>query len=157
MSLVGASALMGEGAAPESEAPPNRAPRGERHGCPTELRTPSERLGIVKHFGPAERAVPDDAYALLNPVVLVEVLSESTEAYDRGAKAAHYRRIESLAEYVLVSQSEPLIEVHRRNERGHFELIEARPGERAELASLGISISVDAVCEDPLQSPAPAG
>ncbi len=94
---------------------------------------------------------PDDPHALINPVVLVEVLSESTEAYDRGAKAAHYRRINSLAEYVLVSQSEPLIEVHRRNERGHFELIEARAGEHAELASLGVRISVDAVYENPLE------
>ncbi len=99
---------------------------------------------------------PEDPHALLNPVVLIEVLSESTEAYDRGAKASHYRRIESLAEYVLVSQSEPLIEVHRRNERGHFELIESRTGDFAELASLGIKISVDAVFENPLAT-APAG
>lgn len=93
---------------------------------------------------------PYDRQALLNPIVLVEVLSESSEAYDRGRKAANYRRIETLAEYVLVSQSEPLIEVHRRNERGHFELFEARKGQHVELASLGISISVDAVYEDPL-------
>jgi Uma2 family endonuclease len=99
----------------------------------------------------------DDPHALLNPVVLVEVLSESTEAYDRGAKAAHYRRIESLQEYVLVSQSEPLIEVHRRNERGHFELIEARAGEHAELASLAVTISVDAVYENPLEPAARPG
>lgn len=92
----------------------------------------------------------DDPHAIVNPLVLVEVLSESTEAYDRGAKAAHYRRIEALAEYVLVSQTEPLIEVYRRNERGHFELIEARAGEHAELASLEARISVDAVYENPL-------
>jgi Uma2 family endonuclease len=99
----------------------------------------------------------DDPHAVLNPLVLVEVLSESSEAYDRGAKAAHYRRIASLAEYVLVSQNEPLIEVHRRNERGHFELIEARAGEHAELASLGVSISVDAVYENPLAGAAGTG
>ena len=45
---------------------------------------------------------PDDKDAVTNPIVLVEVLSESTEGYDRGAKAAHYRRIPSLREYVLV-------------------------------------------------------
>lgn len=99
----------------------------------------------------------DDPHALLNPIVLVEVLSESTEAYDRGTKAAHYRRIASLQEYVLVAQSEPLIEVHRRNERGHFELIEARAGEHAELASLGVTISVDAVYENPLEGAARLG
>jgi Uma2 family endonuclease len=99
----------------------------------------------------------DDPHALLNPIVLVEVLSESTEAYDRGAKAAHYRRIASLQEYVLVSQGEPLIEVHRRNERGLFELIEARAGEHAELSSLGVSINVDAVYENPLRVPPDRG
>jgi Uma2 family endonuclease len=41
---------------------------------------------------------------LLNPTVIVEVLSGSTEAYDRGEKFAHYRRLESLREYVLVAQ-----------------------------------------------------
>lgn len=61
----------------------------------------------------------DDAHGVLNPTLIVEVLSESTEGYDRGAKAAHYRRIPSLREYVLVSQREPLIEVYRRNERGN--------------------------------------
>ena len=47
---------------------------------------------------------------LLNPVAIVEVLSPSTEAYDRGKKFAHYRRIPSLVEYVLVAQDRPLIE-----------------------------------------------
>jgi Uma2 family endonuclease len=47
---------------------------------------------------------------LLNPVLIVEVLSESTEAYDRGEKFFHYRRIESLREYVLVSRKECRVE-----------------------------------------------
>ena len=93
-----------------------------------------------------------DPNAITNPVLLVEVLSESTEAYDRGAKAAHYRRIPSLREYVLVAQHEPLIEVYRRNEAGRFELIEARPGERVELASVGATIDVSAVYDDPLRA-----
>lgn len=95
----------------------------------------------------------DDPHAVLNPRLIVEVLSDSTEAYDRGAKAAHYRRIASLREYVMVSQGEPLIEVYRRNERGKWELsIEARRGEAAELTSCGepIWIDVDAIYRDPL-------
>jgi Uma2 family endonuclease len=98
---------------------------------------------------------PDDAHGVLNPALIVEVLSDSTEAYDRGAKAAHYRRIPSLREYVLVSQREPLIEVYRRNERGNWELVaEARRGERAELASCGevIALDVDEIYRDPLAS-----
>ena len=94
----------------------------------------------------------EDGNAVVNPVLLVEVLSESSEAYDRGAKAAHYRRIPSLREYVLVSQREPLIEVYRRNEQGRFELFEARSGESIELASVGATLSVDAVYENPLDS-----
>ena len=79
-----------------------------------------------------------------------EVLSESTEGYDRGAKAAHYRRIPSLREYVLVSQAETRIEVFRRAESGRWELLEARPGETIELASLGVQLDVAAVYANPL-------
>jgi len=92
----------------------------------------------------------DDEHAAVNPVVLVEVLSETTEGYDRGAKAAHYRRIPSLREYVLVSQAEPRIEVHRRTDSGRWEILDARPGESIELTSLGISLDVTAVYANPL-------
>jgi len=51
---------------------------------------------------------------LLNPAVVIEVLSESTEAYDRGEKFAHYRRLESLREYVLVAQNKVRVEHYRR-------------------------------------------
>jgi Uma2 family endonuclease len=62
---------------------------------------------------------------VLNPAVLVEVLSESTEAYDRGKKFNHYRRIESLKEYLLVSQDEPKIEHYLRSDDGSWKLTEA--------------------------------
>ncbi len=48
---------------------------------------------------------------LLNPKLIVEVVSDSTEAYDRGRKFSHYRRIDSLEEYVLVSQNDYRVEV----------------------------------------------
>jgi Uma2 family endonuclease len=51
---------------------------------------------------------------LVNPVVIVEVLSESTERYDRGDKFLHYRRIDTLREYVLVSQDKVLVECFTR-------------------------------------------
>jgi Uma2 family endonuclease len=57
---------------------------------------------------------------LLNPVVVIEVRSKSTEAYDRGHKFAEYRRLESLRDCVLVSQSEPRIEVFSRGEDGKW-------------------------------------
>ena len=51
---------------------------------------------------------------LLNPVVIVGILSKSTEAFDRGDKFAHYRRIASLREYLLISQHKPRIERYLR-------------------------------------------
>jgi Uma2 family endonuclease len=51
---------------------------------------------------------------LLNPTLIVEVISPSTESYDRGKKFGHYRQVESLQEYVLVSQDRVLIERFRR-------------------------------------------
>jgi Uma2 family endonuclease len=58
----------------------------------------------------------EDAFVdtLLNPTLLVEILSPSTEAYDRGGKFAHYRKITSLQEYLLVMQDQPSIERYLR-------------------------------------------
>jgi Uma2 family endonuclease len=97
------------------------------------------------------QTAPDDPHALTNPVVLVEVLSDSTEAYDRGAKFAHYRRLPSLGAYVLLSQTEPRIEVYRRADAGRWELSEARAGERAEITPLSIGIDVSTVYANPLE------
>ena len=54
---------------------------------------------------------------LLNPIILVEVLSPSTEAYDRGEKFAHYRQLASLQEYILVAQDKVFVEHYRRQEK----------------------------------------
>jgi len=78
---------------------------------------------------------------VLNPTVLVEVLSASTEAYDRGKKFNHYRRIESLREYVLVSQDEPKIEHYLCCDDGSWKLTEAAGLEGTlHLPSLGIDV-----------------
>ncbi len=53
---------------------------------------------------------------VLNPTLLIEVLSTSTEAYDRGQKFLHYQQIPTLQEYVLVSQEEARIEIYTRGE-----------------------------------------
>lgn len=62
---------------------------------------------------------------LLNPILLIEVLSDSTEGYDRGKKFQHYRSIESLQEYVLVSQDEARIEKYVKHGDGFWLLSEA--------------------------------
>lgn len=58
----------------------------------------------------------DDAHrdTILNPRVIVEVLSDSTQNYDRGGKFAQYRKLDSLAEYVVIAQSAPHVEHHVR-------------------------------------------
>ena len=99
------------------------------------------------------QTAPDDTNAAINPTVIVEALSDSTEAYDRGEKFEHYRRLPSLREYVLLSQRGPRIEVNRKNEHGRWELFEFVAGQQAEIASLGVHVAVDEVYLDPL-SPA---
>jgi len=92
----------------------------------------------------------EDPHAIVNPTLVVDVLSDSTEAYDRGEKAGHYRHLPSLREYVLVSQHGPRIEVYRKNEAGRWELYEYESGGRVELASVGCTLAVDEVYRDPL-------
>lgn len=88
------------------------------------------------------------ARELRNPRVLVEVLSSETERDDRGEKFAHYRRLDSLEEYVLVSQHERRIEVFRRTPEGWI-LTEALAGERIALASIEVVLDVDVIYFDP--------
>ena len=69
-------------------------------------------IGIVCE----EPRFEDDVFdILLNPIVVVEVLSPSTEAYDRGDKFAHYRQLQSLQEYILVSQDKVNIDHYVRH------------------------------------------
>ena len=88
----------------------------------------------------APRSHPKDEATLLNPSVLVEVLSDSTEAYDRGAKFAHYRHIESLEEYVLVAQREPRVEHYQRLETGQWLLTALELGDSLKLPALGVEL-----------------
>lgn len=63
--------------------------------------------------GPVERS-DKDSKAIVNPILLVEVLSDSTEAYDRGKKFEYFSKLPSLREYVLLSQHEPKAQLHYR-------------------------------------------
>jgi Uma2 family endonuclease len=71
--------------------------------------------------GPME-ADPEDSekQTFTNPAVLFEVLSKTTEAYDRGLKCEHYRRIESLNTIVLLWQKEPRAQIHERQQDGSW-------------------------------------
>lgn len=95
--------------------------------------------------GPRERD-PEDQNAVTNPTLIVEVLSRSTEEYDRGDKFEHYKRIPSLRQYVLVPYREREIEVWTRTNDG-WEKSCSRPGERATLESIGAELDVNELYE----------
>lgn len=94
--------------------------------------------------GPLDRD-PDAKNIVLNPVVLVEVTSGSTEAYDRGEKFEHYQQIPTLAEFVVVGHREQLIEVFRRKADGQWQRLEARASASVTLASIGCELTVDRI------------
>ena len=85
--------------------------------------------------------------------VVIEVLSESTEAYDRGAKFASYRQLPSLEEYVLIDSRTRSVEVFRRHPEGW--ILQPVPDDgRLTLATLGFECTVDALYEDVHFTPA---
>jgi Uma2 family endonuclease len=98
------------------------------HPCrvfPSDLRV---RVSEHRHYAYPDVTVvcedlesdPESPDTVVNPTVIVEVLSASTEAYDRGAKFARYRQIPSLAEVVFVAQDRVSVEHHARQSDGHW-------------------------------------
>jgi Uma2 family endonuclease len=80
-----------------------------------------------------------------HPSLIVEVLSPSTEAYDRGKKFKLYQRSIALMEYVLVSAEEIEIEVFRKNDRGKWEVTNYVAGDAVELESINLTFPIDRV------------
>jgi Uma2 family endonuclease len=85
----------------------------------------------------------DHRDTLLNPTVIVEVLSDSTEKYDRGKKSNHYRQIASLKELILIAQDRSHVERFTRQANGDWLFHEQKElTADFELKSLGISIAI---------------
>jgi len=97
---------------------------------------------------------PEDpkGHTALNPKLLVEVLSPSTEDYDRGDKLGNYKLVPSLAEVVLVAHDRHEVEVVRREEDGSWSRHIAREGEAVKLSSLDCELLVSEIYRDPLSS-----
>jgi Uma2 family endonuclease len=95
---------------------------------------------------------PDDpkGHAVINPTVVVEVMSPSSEEYDRGEKLAQYKQIGSLQEIVLVAHEEQRIEIWRRDEE-RWQLQLARGGATARIESIGCELPLDDVYRNPLE------
>jgi len=92
---------------------------------PSEMRVKVSSTGLYTYpdviVADAEPAFEDrELDTFLNPIILVEVLSKSTESYDRGRKFSHYQKIQSLHEYVLVSQYEFRVEQFVRQADGKW-------------------------------------
>jgi Uma2 family endonuclease len=84
----------------------------------------------------------DDAQIVQSPCLIIEVLSPSTEAIDRGAKFARYRQFQSLQEYVLVQFDRPKVEVFRRNDNNQWVLSEYDLDDRLLLESIEVEIAI---------------
>ncbi len=76
---------------------------------------------------------------IYHPILIMEVLSPSTEAFDRGRKFGNYRRIDSLKEYVLIDADRMSVECYRRNQQGTWELSPYIP---EEIGTNGIEIEI---------------
>ena len=82
------------------------------------------------------------------PCLIVEVLSPGTEAYDRGGKFTHYRRIQTLREYVLIDAEKIGLECFRLNDRGIWELHPYAEGDEVHLTSVDFHFPMSLVYED---------
>lgn len=83
-----------------------------------------------------------------HPCLVIEVLSPSTEAYDRGQKFRKYRRSPSLQEYVLVSTTEMCLDVLRRNEYGKWEFFTYGDGDLVEFQSVNFAVPIQQIYDD---------
>ena len=88
-----------------------------------------------------QRFVDDETDTLLNPTVIVEVLSDSTEKYGRGEKFRHYQQIHSLQEYLLVSQRAPRVELFKREPHNTWRLHQAE-GLNATITSPTLAVTL---------------
>ena len=82
------------------------------------------------------------------PCLLIEVLSKSTEAYDRGGKFRMYRQNPILQDYVLVSSEKIEIDLYRKTESGSWEIINYQAGDIIELKSVNLTFPIEQIYED---------
>ncbi len=87
-------------------------------------------------------------YFKSSPCLIVEVLSGSTEGFDRGKKFSDYRHLKSLQEYVLISQDTMSVECFRRNDEGRWELYPYEKGQEVHLASVDFRCAIAPIYED---------
>ncbi len=99
-----------------------------------------------------ERDSNTDEDFIIYPRLIVEVLSPSTAAFDRGEKFADYRSSESLQEYVLINQERVSVECFRRNAEGFWVLYPYTQGQEVQFSSVNFSCAIEALYEDAIPS-----
>jgi Uma2 family endonuclease len=129
---------------------------------PSDMRVKVEATGSYAYPGVTLVCGPpslEDEHGdtLLNPLLLFEVLSDSTESFDRGEKFEHYRAIPSLAEVVFVSQKQAHVEHFERQADGSWPLREYRAGQRLVLPAPGCEVAVDDLYLKVFPTPADGG
>jgi Uma2 family endonuclease len=97
----------------------------------------------------------EDPLYITHPCLIIEVLSSSTEAYDRGKKFEKYRRNPSLVDYVMVSSDEIAIDIYHKNDAGDWLILSHRAGDRVELQSIGLSLPIEQFYEEIVFEPLP--
>lgn len=90
----------------------------------------------------------ENALYITYPCLIVEVLSDSTEAYDRGKKFEKYRCNPSLIDYVLVSSDEMAIDIYHKNDAGEWVILSYRSGEQVEFKSINLSLPIEQFYEE---------
>lgn len=126
--------------------------RLEGHSCqafPSDLRVRIAETGMATYpdvtvVCGAVQTDPGDPNAVGNPTVIVEVLSDRTEAYDRGEKFEHYKQLPTLRLYLLVSHRERRVEMRQRAGDGWVEGV-ARSGDSIRLEAIGVELTVDEI------------
>ena len=96
----------------------------------------------------------DDPIAIVNPVLLVEGTSPSTEDYDRAEKLRHYKQLPSLREVLIISHREPRVTLICRQDDGRWTSTDFRGGQSMSLSSVGLAIAVDDIYRDGLEDSA---
>jgi len=137
----------------------NFAMRSQLKGCPCRVYTSDLRIKVqasglytypdVSVVRGQDEFDDERVDTLLNPTVIVEIISDSSDAYDRGKKFELYRQLPSLREYLLVNQYKPLVEQYVRQESGEWFLRDVAGLEsKLTLPSLGITIGLADVYTD---------
>ncbi|MBD0265946.1 MAG: Uma2 family endonuclease [Tolypothrix sp. Co-bin9] len=123
-------------------------------GCRVYMLDMKARIEVINRYFYPDVMVTCDTrdreseYFKSHPCLVIEVLSESTEGYDRGKKFASYRHLESLQEYVLISPDQMNVECFRRNDEGHWVLYPYGEGEEVHLASVDFRRAIAEIYED---------